>query len=155
VTKSNKYRTSYSKTLSTSEEETIFSKFKYRLQQKGVNLSDCEPFQLQRYLQGDEYKIHYDAKDVFKKKTSNSLESPQRMSTAILYLNDEYSGGETDFPLKDIKIRPQVGALLIFRNCFDGSRALHPLSAHKSCIVTKGNKWIVSIWSSADMTSLF
>lgn len=110
---------------------------------------------MQRYLQGNEYKIHYDAKDIFAKETPSSLESKQRISTAILYLNNEYIGGETEFPLKDIKVRPEVGALLIFRNCFVGNEALHPLSAHKSSIVTKGNKWIVSVWSAADMTSSF
>lgn len=35
--------------------------------------------------------------------------------SAILYLNDEYDGGEIEFPLHNIKIKPEPGTLIFFK----------------------------------------
>ena len=34
--------------------------------------------------------------------------------SGILYLNDDYEGGEINFPLQEIKLKPEAGTLLIF-----------------------------------------
>lgn len=45
---------------------------------------------------------------------------PQRVSTAIVYLNDIHKGGETVFPYHDMSIRPVQGTLVYWENVLDG-----------------------------------
>ena len=111
-------------------------------------LSDYEPIQIQKYSTFDEYKIHYDAKDIYEEGEGSVN---QRVNTMIIYLNDDFSGGQTEFPLKEVSVSPKKGSALIFSNCFKDSLALHPLSAHKSCPVESGEKWIMTIWSRNDL----
>lgn len=44
---------------------------------------------------------------------------PQRMSTAIVYLNDIHKGGETVFPYHDMSIRPTQGTMVYWENILD------------------------------------
>lgn len=46
---------------------------------------------------------------------------PQRLSTAIVYLNDITKGGETVFPYHDVSIRPTMGTMVYWENVLDGS----------------------------------
>ena len=45
---------------------------------------------------------------------------PQRLSTAIVYLNDIKEGGETVFPYHDMSIRPVQGTMVYWENILDG-----------------------------------
>ena len=45
---------------------------------------------------------------------------PQRISTAIVYLNDIEKGGETVFPYHDISITPVQGTMVYWENVLDG-----------------------------------
>ena len=45
---------------------------------------------------------------------------PQRISTAIVYLNDIENGGETVFPYHDISITPVRGTMVYWENVLDG-----------------------------------
>lgn len=44
---------------------------------------------------------------------------PQRVSTAIVYLNNIREGGETVFPYRDMSIRPTQGTLVYWENVLD------------------------------------
>jgi prolyl 4-hydroxylase len=89
-----------------------------------------------RYTPGQEYKPHLDALAGLRN---------QREWTAIAYLNTDYDGGETIFPLLSISIRAEPGDILIFRN-IDGDGDPDPRLRHAGRPVTRGAKWIATRW---------
>lgn len=102
-----------------------------------------EPLTVLRYGPGQQYRPHLD-----------TLPNPanQRILTAILYLNEGYRGGETVFPLLDVKIVPRTGDLLVFENV-DAQGAPEPRSRHAGLPVISGTKWIATRWIRARPTS--
>ena len=94
-----------------------------------------EPLQILRYRPGQEYRPHHDW-----------LNDPNpRVQTALLYLNDDYSGGETAFVRTGLKVRGRRGDVLLFRS--EGpDGGLDPLSEHAGLPVTAGTKYLASRW---------
>jgi prolyl 4-hydroxylase len=102
----------------------------------GTRLEQGEPLQLLRYRPGGEYKPHMDALPA---------EPNQRVLTALVYLSEDYEGGETSFPSAGLSYRGRTGDALIFRNVRpDGSA--DPLTLHAGLPVTKGTKYLASRW---------
>lgn len=85
-----------------------------------------EAFNFVKYLPGEYFKIHAD-------------DGPYYTCTisAVIYLNDDYEGGEIEFPRHDIKIKPQAGDIILFPSNF--------VYEHSSCKVTEGTKYSVVI----------
>ena len=95
-----------------------------------------EPLQVLRYRPGGEYKPHFDAIPGF---------SNQRSMTFLVWLNDEYEGGETFFPIPGLKLKGRTGDAILFRNTGpDGRR--DPAAGHAGLPVTRGEKTIASRW---------
>lgn len=93
------------------------------------------------YAPGQQYRPHFDNIP-----PGPDLErSGQRTKTAILFLNDDYVGGETHFLAPDLKLRARRGDLLVFSN-LDAQGTLDPASRHAGLPVTLGEKWIVTRW---------
>lgn len=86
-----------------------------------------EGFNLLRYQTGQEYHAHYDGGT-----TSGRAVSP------ILYLNDDYTGGEIEFVNQEIKIKPEAGDFLIFPANFAFRHIAHP--------VKTGTKYAIVTW---------
>ena len=102
----------------------------------GTDYEQAEPLLVLRYHQGQEYRPHLDALP--------GLEN-QRVMTALVYLNDDYRGGETEFTRIGIKVKGQKGDVLVFRNTqADGSP--DPLSEHAGLPVLDGVKYLGSRW---------
>lgn len=95
-----------------------------------------EPLQLLRYGVGGEYRAHMDALP---------FEANQRIMTAILYLNDGYQGGETQFLRTGLSVAARAGDLLIFGNVTEDGRA-DPMTLHAGAPVTRGEKLIATRW---------
>lgn len=87
-----------------------------------------EAVSVQRYQPGQEYKVHSDA----------GIGIP-RVVSALVYLNTVEEGGETYFPLFDVKITPIEGRLVIFP-------ASYPY-AHAALPPTKGVKYAAAFWA--------
>ena len=101
-----------------------------------TDVAQGEPLQVLRYKPGDQYRTHFDAIPGF---------ANQRILTMIVWLNQDYEGGETFFPTPGLKLRRRAGDALLFRNAGgDGRR--DPDSAHAGLPVTAGQKWIASRW---------
>lgn len=69
----------------------------------------------------------------------------QRVATFLIYLNDDYEGGETDFPLLNWRYRGRKGDALLFWNVSrkgDVDRRL----LHAGLPPTSGEKWLLSQW---------
>jgi prolyl 4-hydroxylase len=106
----------------------------------GTRLDQGEPLQLLRYRPGGEYKPHMDALPA---------EPNQRILTLLVYLSDDFEGGETRFPHGGLSFRGRTGDALLFRNAGADGRP-DPLALHAGLPVTRGIKYLASRWIRAD-----
>ena len=80
--------------------------------------------------------------------------SGQRIFTAIFYLNDDFVGGETVFPLLNITVTPKKGKMLLFRNVLRKNRPGKPpivdgRTLHRGNVLLPGSKedkYAVNLW---------
>lgn len=101
----------------------------------GTNVDQGEPLHILRYRPGQEYRPHVDW----------LLDANPRVLTALVYLNEDYSGGETAFVKTGLQVRGRKGDVLVFRSQGpDGG--LDPLSEHAGLPVTGGVKYLASRW---------
>ena len=92
----------------------------------GEEIKHVEPYGLLRYSSGQQYVRHYDGG------TGSS-----RSISVLIYLNDEYEGGEIEFPHFNLKIKPKAGTLILFPSNYAYSHIAHPIiSGTKYAIVT-------------------
>ncbi len=102
----------------------------------GSKYEDGEALALLRYSPGQEYRPHFD----FVQGVEN-----RRLMTALIYLNDDYEGGETAFVRTGLTVKGKTGDVILFRN--DGSDGgPNPLSEHAGLPITKGVKYLATRW---------
>jgi len=136
------YRTSSTATLGTVDLDLPLlainrrlAKFAERPPENGEFLS------VLHYAPGQEYRPHFD----WLPPGEDLDRGGQRVTTALLYLNDGYEGGETRFLSPDIHFKGAAGDVLVFHNVHpDG--ASDKSSRHAGLPVTKGAKWLGSKW---------
>lgn len=61
-----------------------------------------------------------------------------RRISMTYYLNDDYTGGEIEFPRFNLKIKPKAGQLLIFPSTYVYNHKINP--------VTSGNRYCIVQW---------
>lgn len=104
----------------------------------GTDVRSGEPLQVLRYAPGEQYHEHSDALPLVPPQQ-------QRVLTFLVYLDDDYEGGETAFPKVGITFRGQSGDGLLFRNASaDGTP--DPRAIHAGRPVTRGVKHVASRW---------
>lgn len=90
------------------------------------SITEGEGYNVLRYQTGDHYIAHYDGGTGTKRSVS-----------AILYLNDDYEGGEIEFVNFNVKIKPKAGTFLLFPSNYAYRHIAHPvISGTKYAIVT-------------------
>ena len=94
-----------------------------------------EPTQILSYRPGEEYKLHSDALN-----TDN-----QRIMTFLAYLSDDFDGGETYFPHKDLRLRFPRGDAICFSNVSADMRPMRS-AIHAGLAVRRGQKLVLSKW---------
>lgn len=107
--------------------------------------SHQEDMQVVAYPAGGYYNPHFDASfhpDVI---PNMNRGCGPRLYTFLIYLNDDYEGGETDFPEIGVTIKPKKGKAILFQN-IDANQDLIPESMHAGCPVKNGTKWIANKW---------
>jgi hypothetical protein len=105
-----------------------------------------EPSQVLHYAVGQRFKAHHDFLDPAKHAYQDTLRRfGQRIATFLIYLNDQYEGGETEFPSIGLKYRAQTGDALFFANV-TREGAPDPLTLHSGLPPTSGEKWVFSQW---------
>jgi prolyl 4-hydroxylase len=113
----------------------------------GKPVGNQEMLQVVKYDDGGKFNPHFDACDIeepeYKKRVNHG--AGQRLATLLVYLNDTYEGGETDFVEIGYKVKPQKGKAVFFWDTDDKEEIL-PLSRHMGCEVRGGNKWIATKW---------
>lgn len=113
----------------------------------GVPVAHQETTNILHYARGEQYIPHFDFfTEAEEAGFAHELRTiGQRICTFLIYLNDGYEGGETNFPRLDWRFKGKLGDALIFWNLSaDGQREL--LSLHAGLPVTKGEKWLLSKW---------
>jgi hypothetical protein len=102
--------------------------------------------QIMRYAVGEEFRPHHDFLDPEKPGFAEDFaRRGQRMGTFLIYLNDDFEGGETEFPKAGISFRGAIGDGLFFANVTRDGRP-DPLTLHAGRPPTRGEKWILSQW---------
>jgi len=107
-------------------------------------ISHQEDVHIVRYKTGGEYKVHYDFLQHLEDK-SHIRDGGDRYFTVLLYLNDNFKGGRTVFPVKQISVKPKKGKAIVWKNLFDNFQP-DESSYHAGFPVTEGEKWIGVIW---------
>lgn len=106
-----------------------------------------EPAQIMRYQVGEEFRPHHDFLDPAHGGHGPELARfGQRIATFLIYLNDDFDGGETVFPKAGFRYRGRRGDALLFANVDAATREPDPLTLHAGLPPTRGEKWIFSQW---------
>lgn len=88
-----------------------------------------EGFQVLKYKPGDYYKEHIDF----------AGESERRVYSTIVYLNNDYEGGETFFPRQNLLVKGNIGDIVFFPSTYT-----HP---HIAKEIVSGQKYSAILWS--------
>jgi prolyl 4-hydroxylase len=105
-----------------------------------------EPPEVLHYDVGETYRQHVDffhaSLPTF---TEEMRVKGQRVKTCLVYLNDDYEGGETDFPKIGLAFRGRAGDALLFDNVLpNGTGDMR--TVHTGLPPTRGEKWLFSQW---------
>lgn len=105
-----------------------------------------ELLQVVQYKKGGFFNPHYDACDptVNDCKRMDGDDGP-RLYTILIYLNDDFEGGETIFPKINKTVKPEKGKAVLFRNV-DKDGVIIKDSFHGGVPVKQGEKWIANKW---------
>lgn len=103
------------------------------------SIEHFEKTQIQRYHVGQYVASHMDYFNCGQYVTNND-----KMATLIIYLNDNFSGGETTFDFLNIKVKPEKGSALFFN--YDYNTNIKIKSKHGGLPVLEGTKYIITCW---------
>lgn len=105
-----------------------------------------EPPQIFHYAQGEEIKPHYDALRLGDQGYGQGgAYKGDRIATFLLYLNDDYEGGELEFPKVGVKHRGKAGDGIYFAH-IDAAGQPDRQSLHAALPITRNEKFILSQW---------
>jgi hypothetical protein len=93
------------------------------------------------YAPGQQYRPHFDCIPP----GPDFDRSGQRALTALLFLNDDYAGGETSFTDVGLNVRGKQGDILIFSNLTSNGE-IDRAARHAGLPVASGVKWLASKW---------
>lgn len=106
-----------------------------------------EPAQIMHYSVGEEFRPHHDFLDPAHAGHGPQLARfGQRIATFLIYLNEDFEGGETHFPKVNYAYRGRKGDALLFGNVDATTGRPDPLTLHAGRPPTRGEKWIFSQW---------
>lgn len=112
----------------------------------GFDVARAEPLNVLAYAPGEEYRPHFDWFNPEWPAHQHDLSRyGQRVLTALIYLNEDFRGGETLFLATKYAFKGRTGDLIVFRNV-DAAGAPDKSSLHAGRPVNAGEKWIVSQW---------
>lgn len=105
-----------------------------------------EALQLLHYATGESFAPHCDFLAPASPHLAEELErAGQRVATVLIYLNDDYVGGETDFPQLMLRHRGRMGDALMFSNV-DAAVRPDPRTLHAGLPPIEGEKWLATQW---------
>lgn len=107
-----------------------------------------EPCQIVKYGPGGHYREHYDQCFDRQSYCINQMKDygGPRKWTLIMYLTDDFDGGETYFNNLNQHVRAKAGDALLFHGLTMDNTRIHPASLHQGVPITRGEKRIANIW---------
>jgi len=107
------------------------------------SLNHCENIQMTKYEENDYFNEHLD----FHNQDRNNLAVERdRIATVLIYINDDFEGGHTTFPLLGLDIKPKKGQMLYFKYPVEEPLETNLKTRHEGSKVIKGNKIILTQW---------
>jgi len=112
----------------------------------GAPLGALEPPQVLSYEVGQSFHRHHDFLDpALPGHAADIARHGQRAVTFLTYLNANFEGGETDFPLLGLRHKGGRGDALYFAN-LDAAGVGDRRTVHEGRAPTAGRKWLLSQW---------
>jgi prolyl 4-hydroxylase len=114
----------------------------------GKSMDCCEDLQVVRYKPGTFYKAHHDSCcDGSDACIEFESRGGARVGTLLVYLNDEFTDGETHFPEHgDMKMRVDPGSAIFFRPLASDCAKCHPKALHAGLPISSGTKYVCNAW---------
>ena len=111
----------------------------------GLPAEHAEGLGVLNYAPGEEYAAHVDYIPDTAANAPQLAARGQRVRTLLVYLNDDFDGGATEFVRLGQGFRPPRGSALIFDNVTPDGQ-VDPLTLHRGAPPTRGQKWVISKW---------
>lgn len=70
-----------------------------------IDYFDPAPISISKYVEGASMGAHVDSYDQL---------GVEPVMSAVVYLNDDYEGGELNFPEQNVTIKPKAGSIIVF-----------------------------------------
>ena len=114
----------------------------------GIPKENYENLQVVNYKSTEKYDAHYDACDTSEEICKNDIQTRGglRYATFIFYLNNNFTGGETEFPKRNIRAVPKIGKAVLFFNLNDNNTDRRDKSFHAGLPPNTGEKWMCNKW---------
>lgn len=104
-----------------------------------VKVRDAEAPHILHYGTGGHYTAHVDAETLYKDDAGLDLweKSLDRDLSVVIFLNEDFTGGELVFPALDLVVRPEAGLLVCFPSDHNYIHGVNPVtSGHRYTLVT-------------------
>jgi predicted 2-oxoglutarate/Fe(II)-dependent dioxygenase YbiX len=110
----------------------------------GVTIKDSESPQILAQSAGAQTDLHSDAETLVTDKDGNNtwVKAVDRDISIVLYLNDDYSGGDLVFPGQAISVQPRQGMLVAFPSTHH--------FVHQEQLITAGQRLVLVNWFSVN-----
>ena len=124
--------------------QKVFTK---ALEFTGKTMDECEDLQVVRYEPGTYYREHHDSCcDGTQGCIDFEKEGGQRVATLLVYLNSDFTDGETHFPNLDLKLKADPGSAILFRPLGTEESKCHPKALHAGLPISSGVKYVCNAW---------
>lgn len=99
------------------------------------SMKHVEPPQFLRYDVSEHYDVHNDSESYVDGRLARVVE---RDVSILMYLNDDYDGGQIEFTKLGLTLKPKAGMLLAFPSYLEFEHKVHP--------VTRGVRYNIVSW---------
>jgi prolyl 4-hydroxylase len=139
-------RTSHSAMLRATGDPVLNAVYQRASHLLGMPEAYLEYGQCVSYTKGQEYQPHFDTLDEKSPLGKETIARyGQRAITLLVYLNDDFEGGETYFPNLDCKVSPKKGTAVVF-HLLDKDYRVDPYALHAGLPVFSGRKYAFNLW---------
>jgi prolyl 4-hydroxylase len=123
--------------------------FEKAIELTGKTIDDCEDLQIVKYEPGTFYNAHHDSCcDDSQGCIDFEKDGGQRVGTLLVYLNSDFTDGETHFPSWESgpKLKAPPGSAIFFRPLGRDEPKCHPKALHAGLPISTGTKYVCNAW---------
>jgi len=109
--------------------------------------SNAENVRVTRYFPNQSFNDRFDSccEDTLRCRNFMKFGGPRKVSI-IIYLTDDYKGGETLFQNVGVSFKPKKGDGIVFYPMDAQTNKCHPALSYSGLPIDYGVKWIMNIW---------